>query len=192
MPWFKQLKTQFDNLVTRLQNTDALVLATIRDVESQIQDAQRDLDRLAGLITTIGREIDALDGQIGTWTTRAVELAATDEATALQCVQFVNQLAQHKAQLQNTRVHHQTTQADLQRVITQLETALTDLSSERQIKRNEAYLANTNAAIKRLQNASTQMPQTAEPQTIPNDSGQLREQLAQMIHRSRSQTSDRQ
>jgi phage shock protein A len=186
MSWFKQLKDEFDNLVSRLENSDALVLATIRDVEAQTQAAQADLTKLAELVKELDDEAEALSHQIQTWTTKAINLADTDEPTALQCVEFVNQLEHRRQQLLATRAHHKATQANLQRVITQLETAAVDLSSERQVRRNEAYLSKTNAAIARLQNTRADVPEPSQTTPIETDSGQLREQLTQMIRNAKS------
>lgn len=181
MPWFKQLKDEFDKLVSRLENSDALVLATIRDVEAQTQAAQGDLTRLGELIKVIDDEAVTLSREIHTWTVKAVSLAEIDEPTALQCVQFVNQLERRKQQLLATRTHHKTTQANLQRVISQLETAAVDLARERQVRRNEAYLNKTNAAIARLRNARIDIPKPSLTTPVEINSEALREQLKQMI-----------
>lgn len=88
------IQAQFDSLVSKMENHDAVVAAAIREVEESAAKAHVSLKRMQRDRSQMAGRVASLEGDIIRWKERAKELALHDEAKALECLKRSKQAEQ--------------------------------------------------------------------------------------------------
>lgn len=115
MSIFKRLSTtlfsRIDEVVSEIENHDAVVQVTLADMRKKVAEAKVRLNRVHLEQNRLKKEVTEQEEKSRQWRNRAVECAKNDEAKALECVsrsrhcdQQVERLGQVLNQYQQTAV----------------------------------------------------------------------------------------
>jgi len=98
------ITAKIDCLVGQMQNHQALVDQTIREVSSAACEAQVHLRRVRQQLDSISTKIEETDERIAKWIERAKESAGKDKDVALRCLERKRELESKKVSLEKRAI----------------------------------------------------------------------------------------
>jgi phage shock protein A len=145
MNMFKRLissiQGQFDSIVSKIENHDAIVEAAIREVETAAAKARVSLKRVQRDSTDMQNRSCQIEKDIEQWKHRAKELADNDEAKALECIRRAKH-AQRELKIAHEQLSaQQLLEAQLNSDILKIQDKLRDLKVQRNILKTREHRA---------------------------------------------------
>jgi len=139
MSIFKRLSTtitaSLDNMVGEIENHDALVKATLKDLNKKVAEANVRLGRVRQEAAQLQSQIRSLQTDAELWRSRAIESAKSDENKALECVSRARHSDQQVQQLEKTYQQYQQTIEKLSRDVNAAEQRVRDLKQQHSMMR---------------------------------------------------------
>jgi phage shock protein A len=159
MSIFKRLYTTFssrvDQLVTEVENHDAVVEATIREARQAVAKSKVRLARLKTDGERLRRRLGELQQAETKWTERARVSAEQDEDRALECLRRRQACQKQIAELREALSKHEELEARLSRDIRNAETRIGEMSQQRQFMRTRQSAAEALNSISGIDEATT-------------------------------------
>lgn len=156
MSIFKRLSTtitaHIDQMVGEIENHDALVKATLKDLNKKVAEANVRLGRVKNEATQLQAQITRLTADTERWRQRAIETAETDEQKALECVNRARHCEQQVTQLRNTHQQYQQTIDKLTRDVATAEQRVRDLKQQHSLMRARQSTASVVTAMQDTDN----------------------------------------
>ena len=141
------ISASIEEVVTKLENHEAVADCLLADLRKGIAQVRVQQNRIQTQANKAAQELEAAEKDIERWNLRALKLASSDEAKALQCVQR----AQHSEKTaENLRAQHQThTEAvdELGARILEMESKLSDLVLKRATLSSRELRAKTTKSV---------------------------------------------
>ena len=155
MGLFKRISATFtasvDDLVTKVENHDAIIESSIRDCRKaaantrvRLAKVKRDGERLSRQQTETKTEVEQ-------WERRAVECAGNDEEKALQCLKRKNQAEARLTKLCESLTRHAAVETKVQRQLDHIESRINEISQQRNTMRSRQSAADAMRVINRLE-----------------------------------------
>ena len=145
MSIFKRLTATFssrvDQMVTQIENHDAVVEVAIRESRQATAKAKVRLSRVQRDGEQLRTKISQLQKEEQLWTSRAREVAQQDEGRALECLRRRKLCQQHLAQLEKALKQHEGLEQRLVQDIKAAEHKLAELSQQRNLMRTRQSAA---------------------------------------------------
>jgi phage shock protein A len=133
--WTASIVSSFESVIHQLENHEAMVNAAIREAELNGGHAKAQLQRVRKDGQLMRQRTVELHSQIETWRERARNLAAKDEAKALECVHRSRKLEKQLATLEEQEREHSKLEKGLAKDLTIVEERLVALRQQRNIMR---------------------------------------------------------
>ena len=93
------LTSSIDQVVSEIENHDAVIQATVNDMQKKIVEAKIRLRNARNQTETIKQQVQEQNKQTDLWRKRAVECAERDEEKALQCMSRARDCLKSKEKL---------------------------------------------------------------------------------------------
>jgi len=93
------LTSSIDQVVSEIENHDAVIQATVNDMQKKIVEAKIRLRNARNQAETIKQQVQEQNKQTDLWRKRAVECAERDEEKALQCMSRARDCLKSKEKL---------------------------------------------------------------------------------------------
>lgn len=139
MSLIKRLSTSLvaslDQVVGSIENHDAVIQASLKDMRGKIAAARQRLSQVQSEATRLEDEIAAQRQQAAQWQRRALATAQTDESKALECMRRARACEQQSQQLQTARQPYAQTLARLRQDIDSSEQRLRELQQKHSLLR---------------------------------------------------------
>jgi len=139
MSIFKRLSTtiaaQLDQVVGEIENHEAIVKASISDLNKKIVEAKVRLDRVHNETVQLQNKINQNQTDAKQWQSRAIESAQNDEQKALSCVSRARQCEQQITQLEVALNQYQQTAQKLAQDINAAENKARELKQKLDLMR---------------------------------------------------------
>ena len=121
----------FDNMVSQIENNEAIATSIIDEVESAGAKARVQLKRVKGDLNKISQKKKSLNQEINTWKQRALRTHQGDEDLALECMARVKRLAQELENIENQERKTIAIESQLSEDLQKVEDKLQDLRLKR-------------------------------------------------------------
>lgn len=146
--WTAGLVTSFDSMISQVENHEALVNASIKEVQQAGARAKVQIGRVRTDGQMMRRRLSELKNQEEQWTERALRTAAIDEAKAVQCVKRKKRIEREIAELETQILGHNKLEKQLSSDLALIDDKLTRLRQQRNLLRTRQSRAE---ALKTLQ-----------------------------------------
>ena len=135
MSLIKRISTTFTasigNVVTRVENHDAIIDASLKECRQAAARAKVQLKRVQKDTAQLTDKQQRTRKDIELWQQRAIEAATKDEAKALQCLKRKQQLESVIDQLAASRAQQQDAERSISENLKQIEHRITQVSQQR-------------------------------------------------------------
>ncbi len=158
MSVFKRLSTSLvarvDQMVSQIENHDAVIEAAIRNARQAAARAKVRLARVRNDGGRLRRKIAALQSEEVKWTERARASAGTDEETALECLRRRRQCQAQTAQLTEALERHEEMEQRLERDVRSAEERIGEMSQQRNLMRTRQAAAEALTSVSGVDEAA--------------------------------------
>ena len=148
------LGSQIENLVSQVEDHEAVVDAAISDAQKSLAAAKLRLTRVIRDEEQLQEQISSLKQSQLKWRNRAKQVAQNDEVTALECLRRSKEAGVRVENLQHVHAEHQRQREQLQSIIRQAEQQIQEkiqrrnlMSTRENALRSSRSLEHTSAAI---------------------------------------------
>ena len=145
--WTTTVVASFDQMLSQIENHEALITSAIRDVQESAGRANAQLARVRRDGTAMRQRIEELRRQHEQWTERAVKTAALDEAKAIECLRRKKKLETDIADLETHEREHARSEKQLTADIAQIGERLAKLKQQRNLMRTRQSRAEAVALL---------------------------------------------
>lgn len=135
------LTRKLDDAVAQIENHDAVVSVSLKDMRAAIAKARTRLNQLQRESQKFADKITYCENQAALWQARAKEVAAQDEEKALECVARRNHLQEKGKQLNTLMVKNKQVEAQIFDTVKQLESKLHAVTQQHQAMRSRQSTA---------------------------------------------------
>ena len=139
MSIFKRLSTtlsaHLDQVVGDIENHDALIKATLKDLHKKVAEANVRLGRVRQEAAQLQRQMTQLQVDSKRWRDRALECAKDDEHKALECISRARLCDQQAQQLEHTYQQYQQTIEKLSQDVNTAEQRVRDIKQQHSLMR---------------------------------------------------------
>lgn len=139
MSLFKRLSatlvSRLDQVVSGIEDHDAVVQAYVKDLARRVTEARLCLGRLQRERAQLGRQYQSRQRDARRWRERAVEVARRDEDKALQCLSRAHHCEEQAARLREALSRYEEAEARLGRDLAGVEARLHEAKQRRSLMR---------------------------------------------------------
>lgn len=139
MSIFKRLSTtisaRLDQAVGEIENHDALVKASLKDLHRKVAEASVRLSRVKQEATQLKHQIEKLSTDAERWRQRARECAASDESRALECVGRARVCDQQIQQLESIHAQYEKSISKLTKDVSSAEQRVREIKQQHSLMR---------------------------------------------------------
>jgi len=139
--------SRLDQAIGQIENHDAVVDATVREVRHAAATAKVRLARVHAGRQRLGDKLQALHASDARWTERARRVGRDDEATAIACLDRRQQCRQQIANLEATLNQHEDLQRRLSADVECIEARVREISQQRDLMRARQSTAEAQRAM---------------------------------------------
>lgn len=136
-----------DTAVGQLENHDAIVEATIKQVRQAVAKTRARINTLRHQQSAYERQLSDAEEQSMLWTERAKTLAETDKDKALQCVARLNQCQADAKRLSQSIEQQKSLIHDVSINLKKLQTQLEEMTHKHNLMRSRQTVAKVNRAV---------------------------------------------
>ena len=129
------LVSNIDRVVGEIENNDAVIQATLSEMRRKVATAKVRLAQVHRQGADLDREIRQRRKDEQLWGARALEVASTDEAKALECVRRRLQCRRQAEKLEQGQQHYQLTAEKLARGVQEGEERLAEMGQKHTLMR---------------------------------------------------------
>lgn len=129
------LVSNIDRVVGEIENNDAVIQATLSEMRRKVATAKVRLAQVHRRGADLDREIRQRRKDEQLWGARALEVASTDEAKALECVRRRLQCRRQAEKLEQGQQHYQLTAEKLARGVEEGEERLAEMGQKHTLMR---------------------------------------------------------
>jgi phage shock protein A len=129
------LVSNIDRVVGEIENNDAVIQATLSEMRRKVATAKVRLAQVHRQGADLDREIRQRRKDEQLWGARALEVASTDEAKALECVRRRLQCRRQAEKLEQGQQHYQLTAEKLARGVEEGEERLAEMGQKHTLMR---------------------------------------------------------
>jgi len=129
------LSSRLDQVVSEIENHDAVIQATLTEMQKKLSEAKIRLRHVHDEQRSITKQIQEHQTQTERWRTRALSCAEEDEEKALQCVKRANASEQAKKKLSQLLKEYDRTTEKLARDVQAGEQQIAELKQKHKIMR---------------------------------------------------------
>jgi len=129
------LVSSIDRVVGEIENNDAVIQATLSEMRRKVATAKVRLAQVHRQGADLDREIRQRRKDEQLWGARALEVASTDEAKALECVRRRLQCRRQAEKLEQGQQHYQLTAEKLARGVEEGEERLAEMGQKHTLMR---------------------------------------------------------
>lgn len=151
MSLFKRLSTtlisRFDQVVTEIENHDAIIQASLTEMSGKIAKAKIALNRACREGERLKTEITENRNNVQRWRERAVSCGKTDEPKALECLRRAHRCQDQAEALQKTLDGYQHSIETMTRNIQSSEQQLTEMKQKLTLMRAKQATSKVNATV---------------------------------------------
>ena len=125
--WGTTLVSNFDTVMSKVENHEAIAESTIRSMQRAAAKARVKLARLRSDGESVRSRITALEAEEEKWRERAVAVHESDRERALECVRRRNRAAAERTHLEAEVSKHQNLERSLASELEQVEARIAEL-----------------------------------------------------------------
>ena len=129
------LVSNIDRVVGEIENNDAVIQATLSEMRRKVATAKVRLAQVHRQEANLDRQIRQRRKDEQLWGARALEVASTDEAKALECVRRRLQCRRQAEKLEQGQQHYQLTAEKLARGVEEGEERLAEMGQKHTLMR---------------------------------------------------------
>ena len=129
------LVSNIDRVVGEIENNDAVIQATLSEMRRKVATAKVRLAQVHRREANLDRQIRQRRKDEQLWGARALEVASTDEAKALECVRRRLQCRRQAEKLEQGQQHYQLTAEKLARGVEEGEERLAEMGQKHTLMR---------------------------------------------------------
>lgn len=126
------ISASFDDLVSKIENHEAVADVTIQDVRAAAAKIRTQLNITRQRTETLQNQEQNLIQDCARWQARALQCGSGDQERALRCVQALEQVEQHKIANARQLQENLQLQKELQRHLQKIEQRLVELQRKRE------------------------------------------------------------
>lgn len=139
------LSAALDNAVGSIENHDAVIGASINEIQRAAGEARARLKRVRTDSARLNEKINTLEANAVRWAKRAIA-SEDDEEVALECLQRRRDCQQQIEELSKSAQQMHSVEKRLQQSIEQIDSRLRELNQQRYVLRSRQAAAQTNRA----------------------------------------------
>jgi phage shock protein A len=151
MQYFRRMASgvvaQVDQILSRIENHDALIDCALRDVRAATARAKVQLQRVRRDGEQLRTQLRAADQEQAQWKRRALRFRDHDEERALECLRRRRQAARRAEELRARLEQHDGTERSLAGEVAQLEQRVGELRERQHRMRTRQSCAEATAAV---------------------------------------------
>lgn len=140
-----------DDLVTRVENHDAIIESSIRECREAAANTRVRLAKVRRDGERLSRQSVETKNEIGQWERRAKECANDDEEKAIQCLKRRKQAEDRFEKIQDSLKRHGAAESKIQQQLTHIESRINEISQQRNSMRSRQSAADAMRVINRLE-----------------------------------------
>lgn len=155
MHFFNRITTtigsKIEKVVSHIEDHDAVVELALRNTRASLAAARVRLARVQKDGTQLRERLHHLEQMEATWTERARNVAAQDEAKALACVARRNQSREQAAQVRVSLAQHNELATKIGASVARMEQRLAELTQQRNLMRSRHSAADALRVLNRIE-----------------------------------------
>jgi phage shock protein A len=148
------LSGKVDDLVSHVENHDAIVEVALKDTRAALAKARVRLARVQKDGEALHHRLSEAQRMESVWTERAKATAAADEKKALECVGRRNQCREQATQTAEALARHEELERTIGSSVERMEQRLSELSQQRNMLRSRHSAADALRVINRIEGSS--------------------------------------
>ena len=149
------LTGKMEEMVSQVENHDAVIAAALKDTRAAVAKAKVRLDRVRKDGNNLRQRIEECNRMQIVWADRARGSAAHDEAKALECIARRNQCSEQAVQTQTLLQRHSEIESSLQQNVKGMEQRLQTLTQQQNLLRSRQSTAEAMRVISQIENTSS-------------------------------------
>jgi phage shock protein A len=155
MTMLKRISTTFiskvDRVVAHVENHDAVVEASLKDLQTALAKARIRLNRIQKDGKQLNDKISELTQAEASWESRAELIAVDDKSKALECIRRRNHCRVKIIQTQSAATRHDELEQQVEETVVRMEERANELSSQRNQMRSRQSAANAMQIINKIE-----------------------------------------
>lgn len=145
------LNGKVDDIVSQIENHDAVVAVALKDTRAAIAKAKVRLDRVRRDGEAMQRRLDDATYKAQLWEDRAKDIATKDEQKALACIARRNQCREQIKQTQAALIKHEELEAKVGENVQRMEQRLRDITEQQNLMRSRQSTADAMRIINQIE-----------------------------------------
>ena len=148
------LTSSVDRAVSKVENHDAIVNAALRDTQQAAARSRVRLERVRKDGLALKNRYESLQNAESRWTERARNVAASDEAKALECLRRRRECETQRRNLKVSIEKHDELEARIAEQVKKIEARIGEVSHQRNMMRSRQSVAEAMRAIHNIEGVS--------------------------------------
>lgn len=148
------LTRKMDDIVSHVENHDAVVAVALKDTRAAVAKAKVRLERVRKDGESMRKRLDEAMHMTQLWESRAKETAAKDEQKALACIARRNQCRDQITQTQAALIKHEELEAKVSENVQRMEQRLRDIMQQQNLMRSRQSTADAMRIINQIEGST--------------------------------------
>lgn len=144
------INSTMDNVVCRVEDHDAIIDASIRECRQAAVRTRARLSKVRRDGVQLQSKHDKAISDISLWADRAIEVARSDEETALKCLKYKKIAESQATRFEQSILEHSAVENKLQTQLDQIESRMNEISQKRNTLRSRQSLAEAQRIMERM------------------------------------------
>ena len=149
------LTGKLDDVVSQIENHDAVVAVALKDTRAAVAKAKVRLDRVRKDGETMRNRLAEAERMAKLWEDRAKDTAAKDEQKALACIARRNQCREQVTQTQTALARHEELEAKVSENVQRMEQRLRDITQQQNLMRSRQSTADAMRIINKIEGSTS-------------------------------------
>ena len=148
------LTSSVDRAVSKVENHDAIVNAALKDTQHAAARSRVRLERIRKDGQALNNRYESLRNAEARWTERARNIAASDEAKALECLRRRRDCENQRRALKDSIEKHNELEARISEQVKKIEARISEVTQQRNMMRSRQSVADAMRAIHDIEGVS--------------------------------------
>lgn len=148
------LTRKMDDMVSQVENHDAVVAVALKDTRAAVAKAKVRLERVRKDGESMRKRLSDATHMAQLWENRAKETAAKDEQKALACIARRNQCREQIVQTQAALVRHEELENKVSENVQRMEQRLRDITQQQNLMRSRQSTADAMRIINQIEGST--------------------------------------
>ena len=148
------LTSSVDRAVSKVENHDAIVNAALKDTQHAAARSRVRLERIRKDGQALNNRYESLKNAETRWTERARNIAASDEAKALECLRRRRDCENQRRALRDSIEKHNELEARISEQVKKIEARINEVTQQRNMMRSRQSVADAMRAIHDIEGVS--------------------------------------